>query len=560
MAEDQMKANERVLEQILHSGDQYIIPLFQRYYEWKPDNWERLWADLDDLTEEGSAKRHHFLGSVVCVADSHEPGVVHRYLVIDGQQRILTLAILLCLVRDLAAQQGQEDLAAEIEDNFLLHRHKKDNERYKVIPRQRDRSSFLNLVDRKPAGERTRVVEAYEFFKRSVSSGAAAEGRLRQLFTAVSERLMLVVITLDPHENPFAIFKSLNSTGLKLAEADLIRNHVFMHIPLMEQDQFEDIHWRPLEDTLSKTASHEAIDITTFFRDYLMREGRYVREDGAYVAFEAEVDARKLDPKDLCAELLRFAKHYNVVRGRVVAPTPEIDGALAQLRQLNVSTTYPLALALLGRHELGKMPAADVAKAFRAIAGFVLRRFICGESSRGYSRWFPSACRELGDAPLANLVKFLKDKGWPDDGRLATAVLRYNLYHSKYARAVLEGMERRIQRSEAVDLSTSTIEHVMPQTINDDEDGLKWKAALGPEWKRIYDSWLDTIGNLTLVGYDYNILMRNKPFGEKKQELLRSKVYLNEHFVPLSEWSENLIMLRGEALAKQLVTIWDGPA
>lgn len=100
----------------------------------------------------------------------------------------------------------------------------------------------------------------------------------------------------------------------------------------------------------------------------------------------------------------------------------------------------------------------------------------------------------------------------------------------------------------------------MPQTINDEEEGKKWKAALGPEWKRIYDTWLDTIGNRTLVGYDYNILMRNKPFGEKKQELLRSKVYLNEHFLPVTDWNETLIMSRGEGLAKQLVAMWQGPA
>jgi hypothetical protein len=314
-----MIAHEQVLARVLHSGDQYVIPLFQRYYEWKLEHWERLWLDIDDLTEEGSTKLHHFLGSVVCVADRHEPGAVHRYMVIDGQQRLLTLAILLCVVRDLALQHGQDKLALEIEDNFLLHRHKQGNERYRVIPRQRDRLSFLNLVDRMPVGESTRVVEAYEFFKRGVSADAASEDRLRQFFTAISERLMLVVITLDPSENAFAIFKSLNSTGC-------------------------------------------------------------------------------------------------------------------------------------------------------------------------------------------------------------------------------------------------TIEHVMPQTINDDDDGLKWKTALGPDWRRVHDGWLNTIGNLTLVGYDYNIQMRNKPFEEKKRELLRSKVYLNEHFVPLPEWNENLIAQRGDALAKQLVAIWEGPS
>jgi len=553
-----MKANERVLEQILHSGDQYVIPLFQRYYKWTKDNWDRLWSDIYELLEEGG-KRRHFLGSVVCVADNHQPGMVPRYMVIDGQQRIVTLSILLSALRDAAKSAGQSDLAAEIEDNFLLHRHKKKLERYKVVPRQRDRQSYLDLLDRKPVSEKTNITEAYRFFAGKLTD-VGKNGRLEDLFKLVSNGVMLVVITLDAGENPFAIFKSLNSTGQKLTEADLIRNQVFMQVELVDQDSFEEDHWHPIEQAFEKTDTAGAIDITEFFRDYLMRDGRYVREDATFVAFEAEMETLRWAPADLCAELLTFARHYNVVRGREKATAPEIEAALTKLRQLNVSTTYPLVLTLLRRHQLGQLTVGDVVRCLEALSGFILRRFICNESSRGYSRWFPAACKELGNAPLSNLVTFLKGKGWPDDGRFATAMLHYALYTSKYNRAVLESLEMSIQRSEPVNLGNCTIEHVMPQTINDDLDGHEWKAALGSDWKRVHDMWLHTIGNLTLVGYDYNILMKNKPYPVKKCELVgKSKVYLNEHFESVDEWDETQISERGGQLASRLVPIWAGP-
>jgi hypothetical protein len=340
----------------------------------------------------------------------------------------------------------------------------------------------------------------------------------------------------------------------------LIRNQVFMQVDLVDQDAFEFDHWSAIEEAFEKTDSLGAIEITDFFRDYLMREGRYVREDGTFVAFEAEMAGRQISPIDLCAELMTYARHYNVLRGREKALLPEIETALAKLRQLNVSTTYPLVLSILRRHEIGQLSASEVGRCLEALSGFILRRFICNESSRGYSRWFPAACKELKDAPLQNLMAFLKGKGWPDDVRFATGMLHYSLYTSKYNRAVLESLEMKIQRSEPVNLGNCTIEHVMPQTINDDADGGEWKMTLGTDWKRVHDMWLHSIGNLTLVGYDYNILMRNKPYAVKKSELVgRSKVYLNEYFDPVGQWDEVQIHERGAHLAAKLVPIWAGP-
>jgi hypothetical protein len=441
-----------------------------------------------------------------------------------------------------------------------VHRHRRTLDRYKVIPRQRDRQSYLDLLDRKPSSEKTNISEAYAYFTGKLTEAGVESGRVEEVFKTVSNGVMLVVITLDAGENPFAIFKSLNSTGQKLTEADLIRNQVFMQVDFVEQDSFEEGHWRPIEQAFEKTDSVSAIEITDFFRDYLMREGRYVREDGTFVAFEAEMAGRRLTPVDLCAELMTFSRHYNVVRGREKALVAEIEVAASKLRQLNVSTTYPLVLSILRRHETGQLTASEVAGCLEALSGFILRRFICNESSRGYSRWFPAACKELGDAPRENLVAFLKGKGWPDDGRFATAMLHYGLYTSKYNRAVLESLELNIQRSEPVDLGNCTIEHVLPQTINDDPDCFEWQNALGPDWNRVHQMWLHTIGNLTLVGYDYNILMKNKPFPVKKAELVgRSKVYLNEYFAKLDQWDETQINDRGTFLAALLVPIWIGP-
>jgi hypothetical protein len=118
---------------------------------------------------------------------------------------------------------------------------------------------------------------------------------MRRLLTAVVDRLSLVVITITG-ENPYEIFESLNSTGLPLQESDLIRNHVFMQVPLEEQDEFNREHWEPFEAVLRAKVGGGRLDPTGFYRDYLMRTGRYSRKKETVVDFKQQTAGAKITP------------------------------------------------------------------------------------------------------------------------------------------------------------------------------------------------------------------------------------------------------------------------
>jgi hypothetical protein len=568
-----MKAAERTLQELLHSAVQYVIPVFQRYYVWGEKDWERLWDDLLMLLEAPEHQRRHFLGSIVCVPEPHQPGVVPAYQVIDGQQRLTTLSILLCALRDAAARLGWDELAAEVEENYLIHRHRRGSERYKVFPRLRDRSSFLALIDRKGGTAASQVDAAYAHLtKRLESNGILAnQEALRNLFTTLATRLDFVSITLGG-ENPYKIFKSLNSTGVDLEQGDLIRNHLFMQLPLAEQDAFDDERWSPLERHFEidrQLERHFEPDrqldgklFAAFFRDVLMRGGSYVGENAVYEAFEKAHPLSAVRPVQLVADLERRADHYDVIRGRRQHPSEGVDGAILAIRSLNVTTAYPLVLALLQAEEAERLSPTDLVRCLRAISGFVLRRYVCGDSSRAYSRWFCVACKVLGDSPLVNLTAYLKDKGWPTDSAFIPRFQRLNLYNGKYDRAVLEGIELSLQAiSEPVLLDGCWIEHILPQTIGEDADGKEWQGSLGQGWQEVHAEWLHTPGNLTLVGSDYNMAMQNKPFREKRPILAASRVYLNKHFAnpDLADWNLEAIMRRGLELAQAACQVWAGP-
>jgi len=556
-----MKASERTLQQLLHSSDQYVIPVFQRYYTWGTANWEQLMEDVGELLEVGAEDRRHFMGSIVTVPDGHQPGSVPAYQVIDGQQRLTTLSILLCVVRDVASSQGWKELAAEVEENYLVHRFKKGRERFKVFPRMRDRGGYLALVDRTERTMGGQIEAAHCLFTKRVEQLATSELELRRFFTALVTRLDFVAITLGA-ENPYKIFRSLNSTGVDLTEADLIRNHVFMSMPIDDQDAFDDTLWRDLESRFVRDGKLSGRDIEAFLRDALMRDGTYVGRDGTFEAFERRFPNGRFDPRIVVADLTKVSKLYDVVRGATAHADAQIEGALRTIRELNVTTAYPLVTALLERSSRDELPRTDLLVILRGIASFVLRRFVCGLSSRAYSTWFVAACRELAD-PAKTVPAFLRAKGWPSDDEFRAKFVRFNLYQSKYDRAVLGALELAIQaKSEPVLLDGCSIEHVMPQTVDDaEDDGRAWIAALGAEWRPVHAEWLHTPGNLTLVGADYNSEMSNRAFEIKKPVLAASKVYLNQHFKTdlLNAWSQGEIEGRAKLLADLAIKVWPAP-
>lgn len=337
-----MQVSERKLKDLLHTGDQFVIPVFQREYVWRERDWERLWDDLSALRE-ADGPVEHFMGAIVSVpSQDNQPGEMSRYLVIDGQQRLITFGALLCAIRDHAKMYNLDTLGAQIQKSYLIHEFGEGLERYKILPRIRDREQFFNLVDEKTLKGRSRIGDAYAYFSEKMGDAdGETEQFLRDMLTAVTAQLSLVTITLQPDQNPFAIFASLNATGQKLEEADLIRNFVFMDVPLTQQDAFDNESWTPFESRFLGQGRGSAVDLTDFYRDFLMRNGRYVRKDEVYLGFQRDDAAKEATRQALVAELDRAATRYLWISRPDTAPTASLRLELARIRRLEHSnSTY----------------------------------------------------------------------------------------------------------------------------------------------------------------------------------------------------------------------------
>ena len=546
-----MKPSIQTLGHILYSPSQYIVPVFQRNCRWENRELEKLWDSLEEIQQPDKIG-NHFMGFLVLMPGLAQPGQNTAFHVIDGQQRLISLSLLLGAIRDSARRHKFDSLAEEIHEDYLVHPRKLGDEHYRVLPKAWDHDNYVAAV----RGEATltgRIANAVAFFEKKLAAlGTADEGVLRSIFNTVRQRFEFMCATLET-ENAYSIFKSLNSTGVALGPSDLIRNFVFMHVQPDDHDLFDTEHWAPLEKRFARSDGTLDEDIfSRFFRDFLASSGRYVRPAHTFQTFESRYEATGFSPQELAKSLNRYAGQYEVILGRRADPTESVTDALAGLNSLESSTTYPLLLALFRLREEGVLGDHDLSRAILMLKGFILRRFICGESSRAYGRIFVRAIPQLATDPINSLRTFLINRGWPDDQRFNRTFVEFPLYQRDYAKHILASLERHRGHKEQADLTKTEIEHIMPQTLNAD-----WRESLGSDPESVHGNWLHKPGNLTLSAYNRELW--NHKFATKSERYAASNVTITREISEFAVWGEEEIEIRGEKLAEEAAIIWQGP-
>jgi uncharacterized protein with ParB-like and HNH nuclease domain len=506
-----MHANQTDIQKILGGVQQYVIPLFQRPYSWETRQWNILWSDLAELCEE-QKPRNHFIGSIVTMPSKSVPEGVSKFVLIDGQQRLTTLLILLAAVRDKARREGEVKLADKIDDLMLKNRHQDDTDVFKVLPTQADRAAFCAIMDGTTPPIPGGIAAASAFFEKKLR-GQSSPG-LDRLYTVVCKHLVLVSIVLDRDDNPYLIFESLNAKGQPLAQADLIRNFFFMRIQATSQEKVFRDCWQPMQDRLGK-------HLTEFIRHYLMRDGRVVKQGDVYFTVKECVEERQdEDVHDYLTELATYSGYYARLTNPTLEQCGELAPRLARLNRFEATTAYPFLLNVYHDYATGRVTEQEFAAILDVLEAFLIRRYVCGVPTNALSRIFIALhSQATAGGPLVEGVKrVLGDKNFPRDKQFREQFVTLQMYgggdRRDKAKLILDRMEASYQHKEPIGADTLTIEHVMPQTPTD-----WWKEHLGDDWASTHEYWLDTVGNLTLTGY--NPELSNSDFPKKKAILAK---------------------------------------
>lgn len=571
IGDDFLQAGETTLNKLLNTSRQFIVPIFQRNYSWQKSQYEQLWFDILRASK-FKEKQNHFIGSIVYIDMGTPAGRPQQLLLIDGQQRLTTISILLCAIKDYVQKFNLETKLinlAKIKNQFLYNSDEIDEDRYKLLLNVQDKETYIKLIDNtiftvnKPA---TNIIKCYEFFYERIEDFIKQHGQIDEIYAGIF-KLSLVSISLDKDsDNPQMIFESMNSTGKDLSQTDLLRNYLLMDLTPEKQTRLYKTYWKPMEELFGEDIYKN--DLNKF--DYFIRDFLTLKSDTGYICkinnvyenFKRYYLDNNCEKFAVLKDLFTYAKYYACI-DLLQDNDDELKLYWQEFKKLDSHVVYPFLLKLYDDYSRQILIKEDFKKILQVVISYLWRRAICEIPTNSLSKTFATLYQSVDKDDYVNSVikAFVfksSYKRFPSDYEVREKLQTKDIYHFRLRKYLLEALENYYHK-EPIDLNTAnyTIEHIMPQNI---EHNLLWQQMLGEDWQEVHSLYLHTLGNLTITGY--NAEMSNKSFWEKvngESGFKHSHLKLNESIAQSDVWNKKAIQRRTNILTDIILKIWKYP-
>lgn len=542
-----MKANRMWLfSDVLEKNKRvFKVPVYQRNYDWSNIECEKLYQDIMNAFDKDC---QHFTGTVVYIDDVNGGSGLNEVLIIDGQQRITTIYILLKALYD-ASKGVLVSVESEIAD-VIFNRHCDEKYKVKLKPVKTDNKQLTLLVKDKidDMDRNSNVYKNYIIFKNLIEKSLADGYDLADILNGI-KKLEIVEIILDKlqGDQPQKIFESINSTGLELSLADLIRNYLLMDD--VRQEELYEEYWLVIERNVGYR------NLGDFVINYLNSQiTKSVNSKNAYRLFKEHCESNGLSHEDVLTGLRRTSKYYGAFIGENNCYSPKIMKYLNAFNTIKQTTVLPLLFKIFDDYEENNIDEDTLCKVLSYLLTYFVRTNAC-EINKNMAKFMKSLYGRVIDSGYDNylekFVVFLNDirtnDRMPTDKEFKDALIYKPLYTKnicKYLLSVIENSTR-----EHIDVSTLTIEHILPQKVN----AVAWKKEVGEDYSSVYETYLHTLGNLTITGH--NSELGTKPFAEKKKIIKdNSKAnILNKEVLSADRWNEAAILHRADTLSDILL-------
>ena len=544
----------RILDFIGKGKKTFNIPVYQRNYDWQEENCKKLFTDIENIIKHNE-EIEHFLGTVVYVLTKIERDY-EEYVLIDGQQRITSISLLL---KALHEKIISEDTKESIWEQYLINKKSPDNIRIRLKPIESDSVSYKQLIDNNDDSSNSNVCKNYKIFKELLeNSHYSAE----QIYSALY-KIELVTIKLEKDkksENPQLIFESLNSTGLSLTQADLIRNYLLMNSEYEKQTVLYKNFWLKIEIELTNKK------ISDFIRDFLtMKTGKIANKNKVYDDFKEYMRIQKeLNEEAVLEELVTYSKYYNWFLN-AISNNEKINEKLKHFKYLKNTTVYPLLLSIFeDTYYYKKLDEDKLLKIIDLLISYIFRRTICGYKTSSINKVFASIPKKILENQNEKDIYFKIEKNlmerrletiFPRDEEFKVNFIKYNFEKNKeLLRYTLKELEQKVSNNVINDTSNLNIEYIMPENLNSE-----WKLELGEKkFENTHLEYLGTIGNSSLIEND--LLRYNKNFKTKKEFYQKSNIEITRNINNYQVWTDNEIKNRAEQLYEKSKEIWSIPA
>lgn len=500
------------------------IPIYQRNYEWKETQCHQLFNDIEDIIRYD--KKSHFLGTIVYISQDG-PQTSRIYTIVDGQQRLTSCSLLLKALADEIEDHNIHDEIME----YLINRRFEENNSMKLRSVSKDSQAYYSCIYDEDCDEISKITDNYKLFKEYIIS---SKHSAKKIFEAM-KKLTIVYISLDINngENPQVIFESLNSTGLDLEVSDLIRNYLLMKLQYKEQEKLYNDYWQKIENLLPGNNFPE------FIRSYLISvQTKKVTKKDVYKEYKTYFNYKFNSVEDALKELYLYANHYHQLLN-CKTNYNQINKIIKGVNYIKQKVVYPYFLKILYLLNEKNLSQDDANKISEYIFSFLYRRMICKIPTNSLN----NIIIKLLNSPkqqneLKHVQETLYNSKFPNNKELSKALISASLYNEgdrQKAIIALCSVENYLSK-EIVDFDNIEIEHIMPQTLNND-----WFLYL-KNAESINLEYGNTLGNLTLT--KYNSELSNHYFTDKKSLYKESNIYITRKLEKYNEWNKDTIIER----------------
>lgn len=541
------------------SGTQFVIPVYQRNYTWTAkQETGKLLSDIDAILE-GKAQSH-FMGIIMYLSKSITFSF-HQLLIVDGQQRLTTFFLILLAVRQYAKETGNEQLMSIINDQYMFNKFVDDGNKLRLKPLVNDDYVYQKLV-----AEQLDLISAREKESNVYRNFEAIYNWLLQkipnysLDTILSalDKLHIVCIPLIDSDNAQQIFESINSTGVPLTSADLIRNFILMNFTNEEQEHYYTTYWKVIE---SLHVGQNKLE--EFFRFYLaVKAFTLFNKRDVYVEFKTYWNTSTKSTTEKFEDIIIYSRYYNNIY-LDENDSPLLEEVLMEYRKNKSVMPAPFLMEMYHLYEQELISARQLSEIIELINIYLVRRWLCNVDTSAITRYFPTllnlvmtACDGKYETIVKTVRYYLvdvnKNKGafMPTDEQLETTLMNSNAYILNCIRTVLDKIEH-YNNPVHVKLTDLNIEHIMPQ-----KPTKYWLENTDIEEDE-YEKYCNLIGNLTLAAVYDNGKMGNNDFAFKKSILAStSHLKINAAILEKQSWDKVDILNRTEEIITLLNTVY----
>lgn len=598
--------NNRTFEELFSNPISFEIPFFQRSYSWERQQWKQLIDDvweqiLPDIREQMVAdnggdenikekfEKHllaheHYFGAIVVLEKTNSDPALKSFSIIDGQQRITTIYLLIALVVDLLKGKVDLDESAQNYINTLegyiknnIDPQGDDYKKLKVYSNKGDRyPTYLKIFKENPESpslpidmqlyvkEYNQIDVFWNYALRKLKSYSATV--LFVFSQAILKSLKIVWIPLDEKkDNPQAIFEGLNDKGMPLSAIELLCSYLFK--PLIDDvtKQHENIHNDKWLKSIKKVGGESNFEF--FIRNLFSINKPKMIGKGRKLYANFKNSNKKLSKQVAFDTINEIADNTDLFNQIVKPQNPdfkhsntEINSLLIKIERTSMHSSIPFILAVLMEEKAGNLNDADTIAILNSLLVLLVRRKICELKTTKYDVFFPSLLSKIINEPdkaKAFKDQILKEDLWVSDQDFKDAFVNKSLYKQtelEFVRLVLQEIDKRMQsHGQLPDYSSiNTIEHVMPQTLDDE-----WKLYLGSEAGDLnLERVKNTIGNLCLISRAANSFVGQDPFEKKKNSYTDVSALTKDLKGRTGKWKIQEIKRRSEDLADKALEIW----